>query len=44
VRLLSADNPDKRERTLDLFERAQSGGIDLMTSEAIVAETIFVLT
>ena len=27
-----------------MFERAQSGEIDLMTSEAIVAETIYVLT
>jgi predicted nucleic acid-binding protein len=44
VRLLSADDPEKQDRTLDLFERAQSGEIDLMTSEAIVAETIYVLT
>jgi predicted nucleic-acid-binding protein len=42
--LLGADDADKLERTLNLFERAQSGEIDLMTSEAIVAETIFVLT
>lgn len=44
MRLLSADDPEKQERTLDLFERAQSGEIDLLTSEAIVAETVFVLT
>ena len=44
MRLLSEDDPDKHERTLDLFERAQSGKIDLITSEAIVAETILVLT
>lgn len=44
MRLLSADDSEKQDRTLDLFERAQLGEIDLMTSEAIVAETIFVLT
>ncbi|MFT4039199.1 MAG: PIN domain-containing protein [Thermomicrobiales bacterium] len=44
VRLIAADDPEKESRTLDLFDRARSGAIDLMTSEAIIAETIYVLT
>lgn len=43
VRLLSRDDPEKAERSLDLFRRANRGEIELATSEAVVAEVIYVL-
>lgn len=44
IRLLTRDDPAKAERCLALFERAQRGEITLHTSEAIVAEIVYVLS
>lgn len=44
VRLLARDDLTKAERSLSLFERVQRGEVDLMTSEAIVAEVVYVLS
>jgi predicted nucleic acid-binding protein len=43
VRLVTQDDPDEAMRCLELLERANRGEIELVTSEAVIAETIFVL-
>ena len=43
VRLLTGDEPEQSQRSLDLFERAARGEVDLWTSEAVVAEVVYVL-
>lgn len=43
LRLLARDDPAKTQACLDLFQRARRGELDLHTSEAIVAEIIYVL-
>lgn len=44
VRLLTGDDPEKAARCLALFQRAQRGELELVTSEAIVAEVVYVLS
>jgi uncharacterized protein len=44
VRILSRDDPAKTAASLALFKRAARGGADLVTSEAIVAEVVYVLS
>ena len=43
VRLLTRDDLEKAERCLALFERANQGELQLVTSEAVIAETVYVL-
>lgn len=44
IRLLSSDDPEKYRRCLALFKRAQRGDLQLMTSELVVAEVVYVLS
>ena len=44
VRLLTGDDPAKAERCAALFEQVEQGDIALFTSEAIIGETVYVLT
>ena len=44
VRLLTQDDRDKSERCSELFRRANRGAVELATSEAVLAETVFVLS
>lgn len=44
IRLLSGDDPDKSRRCLELFERAARGEIQLVLSEAVIAEVVYVLS
>jgi predicted nucleic acid-binding protein len=44
IRLITADDPAKSSRCLELFKRAERGEAQLVTSEAIVAEVIYVLS
>jgi predicted nucleic-acid-binding protein len=44
VRLFTQDDPEKSERCAELFQRANQGDIELATSEAVIAETVFVLS
>ena len=44
LRLLTQDDPVKATRVLGLLERAERGDVRLVTSEAIVAEVVFVLS
>lgn len=44
VRLLTGDDEEKAARCLALFERARLGEVNLVTSEAIIAEVAYVLT
>jgi predicted nucleic acid-binding protein len=43
LRLLTGDDPRKAARCLALFQRAQQGDVELVTSESVVAEVVFVL-
>jgi predicted nucleic acid-binding protein len=43
LRLLARDDPSKTQACLELFQRARRGEVNLHTSEAIVAEVIYVL-
>lgn len=43
VRLLTGDDAEKSARSLELFQRANRGEIELATSEAVVAEVVYVL-
>lgn len=43
LRLLTQDDPEKSARCRDLFRRAARGEEHLTTSEAVVAEVVFVL-
>ncbi len=43
IRLLTQDDPTKATRCLELFQRANRGERDLATSEAVIAETVYVL-
>jgi predicted nucleic acid-binding protein len=43
VRLLARDDAEKANRSFELFQRANNGDLTLTTSEAVVAETVFVL-
>jgi predicted nucleic acid-binding protein len=44
VRILARDNPDMTARAESLFDRIESGDETVVVLDAIVAETIFVLT
>lgn len=44
VRLLTRDDPEKSSRCLEHFRRANRGEVELITSEAVVAETVYVLS
>jgi len=44
LRFLTNDHPDKAQRCLALFEQADSGAVQLTTSEAIIAEVVYVLS
>ena len=44
VRLLTRDDTEKASRSFDLFHRANKGDFTLTTSEAVVAETVIVLS
>ena len=43
LRLLARDDPAKTQACLALFQRARRGDVELHTSEAIIAEVIYVL-
>lgn len=43
VRFITEDDPDKAQRSLHLFQRANRGDLELATSEAVVAEIVYVL-
>lgn len=44
LRYLTDDIPQKAERCLSLFQRADEGEIELTTSETIIAEVVYVLS
>jgi uncharacterized protein len=44
VRLLTNDDPDKARRCFELIQRANRGEIELVTSEAVVAEVVYVMS
>ncbi|MGH2532978.1 MAG: PIN domain-containing protein [Thermomicrobiales bacterium] len=44
LRFLVGDDPDKARRSLALFRRAERGEIELVTSEVIVAEVVYVFS
>lgn len=44
LRILTGDDPAKAERSLSLLERAERGQGELITSESVVAEVVFVLS
>jgi predicted nucleic acid-binding protein len=44
LRYLTQDNPDQSQRARKLFEQAERGEITLITTEAVVAETVYVLS
>lgn len=43
IRLLAKDDPRKLADSLELFQRARRGEVDLVTSETVVAEIVYVL-
>jgi len=43
IRLLAGDDLEKAKQVRALFGRAQRGEVDLYTSEAILAEVVYVL-
>lgn len=43
IRYLADDDPAKTERCTELLERAERGELDLVTSEGVVAEVVYVL-
>lgn len=43
IRLIARDDPDKTSRCLALFKQAERGEAQLMTTEAVVAEVVYVL-
>lgn len=43
IRMLMGDDPERTRACGALFAQAQRGEVDLHTSEAIVAEVVFVL-
>ena len=44
VRLVTQDDSDKARQCFELLERANRGEIELVTSEAVIAETVYVLS
>jgi len=43
LRYLTRDDPEKAGRCLELFRRADRGQVELTTSEAVLAEVVYVL-
>jgi predicted nucleic acid-binding protein len=44
IRVLARDDPVKSPRSLALLERARHGQVQLVTSESVVAEVVYVLS
>ena len=44
IRLLARDDPEKTRRCLALLQRAERGEAQLVTSESVVAEVVYVLS
>ena len=44
IRLVTQDDREKAVRCFELLERANRGEIELVTSEAVIAETVYVLS
>lgn len=44
IRFLTQDNPDQAARSRALFERAAKGELTLLVSEAVIVETVNVLS
>ena len=44
LRFLTRDDPVKAERVKELLERADRGEVELLTSESVIAELVFVLS
>ena len=44
LRFLTRDDPAKAERVKELLERADRGEVELLTSESVIAELVFVLS
>jgi uncharacterized protein len=44
IRLLAQDDPDKSRQCLKLFKQADSGAVQLFTSESVIAEVVYVLS
>jgi uncharacterized protein len=44
LRYLTRDDPEKAERCLALLQRAERNEVALTTSEAIIAEVVYVLS
>jgi predicted nucleic acid-binding protein len=44
LRYLTRDDPEKAERCLALFQRADQDQAELTTSEAVIAEVVYVLS
>jgi predicted nucleic-acid-binding protein len=44
LRFLTKDMPEKAERVKSLLEQAQRGEIELLTSETVISELVFVLS
>jgi len=44
IRLLTRDDPEKAQRCFDLLKRAERGELELVTSEYVIAEVVYVLS
>jgi len=44
LRYLTRDDPQKAERCLQLFKKAERGEVELTTSESVIAEVVYVLS
>jgi predicted nucleic acid-binding protein len=44
IRHLTRDDPEKAQACFDLFRRAERNEISLLTSEAVIAEVVYVLS
>ena len=44
IRLLTRDDPEKAQRCFDLLKKAERGDIQLVTSEYVIAEVVYVLS
>lgn len=44
IRYLTQDNPDQSQRARNLFEAVERGDVTLITTEAVITETVHVLS
>ncbi len=44
IRYLTKDDPREAQACFELFQKAQRRGVQLTTSEAIIAEVVYVLS